>query len=121
LDVWPVRIEQPALNDDIIWNTQYMRLYNDGPWGIGAWFKFARDNGKLFACPEWGIRVGSSGGKSIDNPYYIRKTHEFFSANAQYIAYENYFNQKPVHQIAPPNLNPLAAAEYLKRWGKPLV
>ena len=46
---------------------------------------------------------------------------EFFSANAQYIAYENYFNQKTKHQIAPPDINPAAAAEYLKWWGAPAV
>lgn len=111
----------PALNNDTIWNTQYLRTFRSGPWGIGAWLTFAKSQGKQFACPEWGISVGNSGGKSIDNPYYIQKMFEFFSLNAADIAYENYFNQKLKHQIAPPDVNPVAAAEYLKWWGVPPV
>jgi hypothetical protein len=107
----------PALNDDTIWNTQYLRTFRGGPWGIGKWLEFTKSEGKLFACPEWAIKVGSSKGLSKDIPYYIRKMYEFFKTNAQYIAYENYFNQKPIHQFAPPDLNPLAANEYLKWWG----
>ena len=48
----------PPLNDQATWDKQYMRLYQGGPWGIGAWLEFAKANGKLFACAEWGIRVG---------------------------------------------------------------
>ena len=110
----------PPLNDQATWDKQYMRLYQGGPWGIGAWLEFAKANGKLFACAEWGIRVGMTPA-NIDNPFYIRKMFEFFSANASYIAYENYFNQKPEHQVAPATVNPLAAAEYLRLWGRPLV
>jgi hypothetical protein len=110
----------PALNDQATWDTQYLRLYQNGPWGIGAWLKLAVDNGKLFACSEWGIAVGKSPG-ATDNPFYIRKMFEFFTANQKYIAYENYFNQKTMHQLAPPDLHPLAAAEYLKWWGRPLA
>jgi hypothetical protein len=53
------------------------------------------------ACSEWGIKVGSSNGQSKDNPFYIKKMYEFFKANASFIAYENYFNQKIIHQVAP--------------------
>ncbi len=110
----------PALNTQAIWDTQYMRLYNGGPWGIGAWLEFAKSRGKLFACAEWGIRVGATP-LNVDNAFYIEKMFEFFSNNAAYIAYENYFNQKAEHQIAPPDVNPMAAAAYLSLWGRPLV
>lgn len=110
----------PPLNDETIWNAQYMRLYKGGPWGIGAWLQFAKANGKPLACAEWGIRVGATPA-NIDNAFYIRKMFEFFSANASYIAYENYFNQKAEHQLTPANVNPLASAEYLRLWGRPLI
>ena len=82
--------------------------------------QFAKDNGKLFSCAEWGIRVGATPA-NVDNPFYIRKMFEFFSANASYIAYENYFNQKAEHQLTPADVNPLASAEYLRLWGRPLI
>lgn len=106
----------PALNTEQIWAQQYHATYAGGPWGIGAWLDFAKSRGKLFACPEWGISTGESPG-AVDNPLYIQKMYEFFSANSPYIAYENYFNQKPRHQLTPSNQNPLASAAYRGLWG----
>ena len=116
-DVWP------ALNTQEIWDENYM-AYNKktgGPVGLGAWLKFAVDNGKLFGVPEWGIRVGQTGGASIDNPLYISKMFEFFATNQSSIAYENYFNTKAESILAPATFNPLASAEYLRLWGRPSV
>lgn len=115
-DVWP------ALNNQEIWDASYMKYKKNGsPLGLGAWYKFARDNGKLFGCPEWGIRVGETNGASIDNPFYIGKMFEFFTINWSTIAYENYFNQKTESVLTPSTVNPLASAEYLRLWGRPLV
>lgn len=106
----------PALNTEQIWAQQYNATYYGGPWGIGAWLAFAKSRGKLFGCPEWGISAGEAPG-TIDNPLYIQKMHDFFAANSAYIAYENYFNQKPRHQLTPSNQNPLASAAYRQLWG----
>lgn len=106
----------PALNTEAIWAQQFNATYAGGPWGIGAWLAFAKSRGKKLACAEWGISVGEAPG-TTDNPVYIKKMFEFFSANAAYIAYENYFNQKSRHQIAPGTVNPKASAMYLSLWG----
>ena len=116
-DVWP------ALNSQTIWDANYM-LYNKktgGPIGLGAWLKFAVDNQKPFGVPEWGLRVGQTDGASIDNPFYINKMFEFFTVNQANIAYENYFNTKTESVLAPATYNPLASAEYLRLWGRPLA
>ena len=47
---------------------------------------FARAHGKKFAIPEWGV------GRRGDKPEFIQKMHEFFTQNADNIAYESYFN-----------------------------
>lgn len=107
----------PALNTEKIWDQQYNSTHSGGPWGIGSWLSFARSRGKKFACPEWGISTENGPGTK-DNPLYIRKMHEFFSRNAQYIAYENYFNQKSKHQLTPSHVNPKASAEYRRLWGR---
>ncbi len=106
----------PALNTEAIWSQQYNATHHGGPWGIGAWLAFARSRGKKFACPEWGISIGNGPG-TRDNPVYIAKMHEFFSRNASYIAYENYFNQKSKHQLTPTHVNPKSSAVYRKLWG----
>lgn len=106
----------PALNTLEIWNKEHYATHNDGPKGLGAWLNFAKSRGKKLACAEWGLSVGTSPGTK-DNPLYIQKMYEFFSANAAYIAYECYFNEKTHHQLAPANINPAAAAMYLKLWG----
>jgi hypothetical protein len=107
----------PALNDQAIWDKQYNATANGSPWGLGSWLAFAKSRGKKLSLPEWGISVGVSPG-SKDNPFYIQKMWEFFKANASSIAYENYFNQKPRHQLTPGNLNPLASAKYKELWGR---
>jgi hypothetical protein len=107
----------PALNTEAIWSSQYNATYYGGPYGIGAWLAFAKSRGKRFSCSEWGISVGTSPGTQ-DNPLYIAKMYEFFSRNAAYIAYENYFNQKgKQHQITPTYFNPKASAQYRALWG----
>jgi hypothetical protein len=107
----------PALNDQATWDKQHNALYHGGPWGLGAWLAFAKSRGKRLSLPEWGIPAGKSPG-SKDNPFYIQKMFEFFTANATSIAYEHYFNQKPRHQLTPNDVNPLSSAKYKQLWGR---
>jgi Glycosyl hydrolase family 26 len=106
----------PALNTVEIWNREHYATFRGGPKGIGAWMNFAKSRGKKLSCPEWGLSVGTSPGTK-DNPVYIQQMHDFFARNSANFAYENYFNQKPQHQIMPSNLHPQAAAAYLRQWG----
>ena len=105
----------PALSSQTVWDQQYSREHLKGPWGIGAWCQFASDEGKRFSCSEWGINNGRYG--CIDNAFYIEQMWQFFSNNAANIAYENYFNQKPYHQLTPGDVNPNASAKYKRLWG----
>ncbi|MFO1073288.1 MAG: hypothetical protein U1E17_11585 [Geminicoccaceae bacterium] len=80
---------------DVEWNTRlYKRVTPDNPAGPGAWLDYARDKGKPYAIPEWGVAgptfVCNTPG--IDNPYFIRKMYQFFWWNADDIAFESYFN-----------------------------
>jgi hypothetical protein len=106
----------PALNTQAIWNSQYYREHQGGPWGIGAWIQEAKSRRKLFSCSEWGISVGVSAG-ATDNPLYIENMHETFTSNTSVLAYENYFNQKDQHALTPTNVNPKASAKYRQLWG----
>lgn len=104
----------PALTTQSAWNSQYNAEYKGGPYGIGAWYQFARSRGKQLGCSEWGINAGRYG--CIDNPLYIENMHDFFVRNSGGIAYENYFNQKSYHQLMPGTRNPKASAKYRQLW-----
>ena len=39
----------PLKNTQAIWDKYYNITYNNGPWGLGAWLKFARDHKKKIA------------------------------------------------------------------------
>ena len=85
------------------------RTASGSPVGPVAWLAFARSKGKKYAVPEWGIggpntvNCGASQDKGYDNPFVVRKMFEFFSTNAAYIAYENYFNHLSRPGGAPTN------------------
>ena len=91
----------------------------DAP-GLQDVVDFAREHGKRFAVSEWGLDRTSHGG--LDNPLFIQLMHEFFTANADVLAYEAYFDE-PAPYIGSslwgdsgPSLNPRAAAEYVRLW-----
>lgn len=104
----------PAINSDAIWAEALGRTRYGGPRGLGKWLEFARGRGKKFAVSEWGIWLGRPDCK--DSAVYIRKMYEFFRGCGSDLAYENYFNQIAKHQINPPDLHPVAAAEYRRLW-----
>ncbi len=114
-DMWP------ASTDENSWNTQC----NEAE-GLCSVIKFARAHGKKFSVPEWGLvgthdtgagRAGQSGG---DNPFYIRKMHDTFVANADVLSYEAYFsNSDPgnVHSsLTGPAEEPNSAQAYASLW-----
>jgi hypothetical protein len=104
----------PASTTDTIWKRQC-----EAPSGLCTAVEFARAHHKKFAVPEWGL-VRSTGGGG-DNPFYIRKMHEFFTGNRDILAYEAYFNTAEANNVRSslrsPVLNPRAASEYLNLFG----
>jgi hypothetical protein len=68
------------------WNVQHARhLY--------AVRDFAVAHGKLMALPEWGIAIRSDGPNGGgDDPYFIRKMHEFIHDPANKVAFHAYWD-----------------------------
>lgn len=52
--------------------------HRDGDQGWAHWVGFARDHGKKFAVPEWGVAPGNDHGGG-DNPYYIGVVMDFLA------------------------------------------
>lgn len=87
--------------------------------GWDFWGKFARDHGKKFALPEWGVIAGNenSGG---DNPKFIDYAYGWMEQNADIMAFESYFDEKADYCKCALSINPKARAEY-QQWMKKLV
>ncbi|MBX6390226.1 MAG: hypothetical protein IRZ08_14745 [Frankia sp.] len=111
----------PPSRDQATWDQQC-----NHPTGLCSVIRFARDHGKQFSVPEWGLvatsdtgagRAGQAGG---DNPFFIQKMYETFRANADVLAYEAYFNDSApgnVHSsLINPTTHPNAAATYASLW-----
>jgi hypothetical protein len=60
-----------------------------GP-GLADAAAFARKHRKGFGVPEWGVHGTEGAG---DNPFFIKKMHEFFMANRDVLVFECYFNE----------------------------
>lgn len=114
-DMWP------ASTTEAIFDEQCNR-----PAGLCSVIRFAREHGKQFSVPEWGLvgksdteagRAGQAGG---DNPVYIRKMYETLQANADVLAYEAYFGDSlpgNVHSsLINPTEHPNGAATYASLW-----
>ncbi|ONH55415.1 hypothetical protein CcI49_28210 [Frankia sp. CcI49] len=84
--------------------------------------RFAREHGKQFAVPEWGMDHRKGGGG--DNPYYIEKMYDLFVVNRDILAYEAYYSAgaqeaENVQSALVADLNPNAARRYLELFGTP--
>ncbi len=79
--------------------------------GWDFWADFAREHGKRFAVPEWGVMAGSeaSGG---DNPAYITQVLEWMGANADIMDFDAYFEETDDYCRCALSQNPRAAAAY---------
>jgi len=115
----------PTYKNKAEWKADLMRVEDAAPEGIGAHQAFAKKHGKPMGFGEWGLNHGK--GTGGDNPFYIKKMYEFFSANAGngpgQVLYETYFNSahdgSNRFQIFPAGRNPNAAAMYRSlNWGK---
>jgi hypothetical protein len=94
--------------------------------GLCGVIAFARQHGKKFSVPEWGVvaktdtGAGAAGTAGGDNPVFVRNMYTTLLANADDLAYETYFNDasaQNVHSsLVNPDENPAAAAEYARLW-----
>lgn len=83
--------------------------------GWDFWAKWARDHGKMFALPEWGVIAGSdqSGG---DNPKYIDYVMQWMVDNRDIMAFETYFEEPADYcKCALTTMNPMARQAY-QNW-----
>jgi hypothetical protein len=111
----------PPSHNDAEWNAQCNGIH-----GICHVIEEARAHHKKFCVPEWGVsnKLPNGGG---DNPYFISKMFDLFSANADVLEYEAYFNDSApdnvrselydVQDDRPTQINPLSAARYLTLFG----
>jgi hypothetical protein len=112
-DMWP------SVKNAAAWEGQ-----TTGDYGLNFWLKWAVAHHKKLSVPEWGVYPGPGGGSfgkanGGDNPLYVTKMAEFFTANAEHIAYESYFNEPASYYagaIYGPTQNPKAARAYLAAW-----
>ncbi len=80
--------------------------------GWDYWGNFARQHGKKFALPEWGVIPGGddSGG---DNPSYINYVMQWMVDNRDIMAFETYFDETDDYCKCALSQNPKAKAAYL--------
>lgn len=83
------------------------------------WMKaFADAHGKPMGFPEWGLSQRTDGRGGGDNPYFIERMYEWFTANN--IAYQVYHDADPspaeLHAITTGTF-PLAAIRYVELFG----
>ncbi len=82
----------PTYKTQTDWNIDVNKTRYGSPAGIKAHQAFAASHGKPMVFPEW----GANHKVMDDNPFYIKKMHEFFAANAGsgpgQVLWETYFN-----------------------------
>ena len=83
------------------------------PHGLCTVIDFARDHGKEVGVTEWGVIDSGMG----DNPLYMEKMYETFSAASDVMAYETYFNSSEHGTTLDGRDNPESSAVYRELWG----
>lgn len=86
--------------------------HRTGPGGWDFWATFARERGKTFSVPEWGVIPGSStsGG---DNAGYITSVMTWMGENADIMSFDAYFDETADYCRCALSLNPAAQRAYI--------
>jgi hypothetical protein len=82
--------------------------------GLCTVIDFAREHGKEVGVTEWGVINSGIG----DNPVYMEQMFETFSAAADVMAYETYFNAAEYGTTLDGDENPESSAVYRELWGR---
>ncbi|MDO5629521.1 MAG: glycosyl hydrolase, partial [Mobilicoccus sp.] len=96
-----------------------IRQHRDGAYGWNFWLNFAKERGKKFVVPEWGIAPANSASGG-DNPRYINFVYNWMLENKEHIAYESYFQETMAYirsDLFTGN-SPRASAEYKRMMGQ---
>lgn len=121
----------PPVRNEAEWAAKFdllNRRAENSPYGLNTWLAYARSKGKRLSVPEWGVGGPRSvcPKPGVDSAFFVAKMHAFFTANADSIAYEGYFNGSGSKsdaggtcKIAPTFYNPNASAMYKALWVVP--
>jgi Glycosyl hydrolase family 26 len=93
-------------------------LSRDGQ-GLHDYLNFARQHGKKFAVPEWGVVSEPSVEGGGDNPYFVQKMHELLTTNSDVMEFEAYFSSADPGNVESDiggSRNKRAAAAYQSLW-----
>ena len=109
----------PSFNTQKVWNKMYNAKFNGGPYGPGAWLRYAKSKGKPLAVGEWGLSNGYTR-RSKDNPVFIENMYKFLKKNARNISYASYYNcqSNNKYRIYPKSANPKSSATYKRLWSR---
>lgn len=106
----------PPYDDERAWQKH---LTQPGGWDF--WGEFAREHGKMFAVPEWGVIPGSSDSGG-DNPEFVTRVMKWMNANADIMAFDTYFDEREDYCRCSLTQNPQARQAYLTQletWARP--
>ncbi len=84
----------PSNCDATCRQTRQQNAWNDYSKKLFMLRDFAIAHGKTVALPEWGVAVRPDGHGGGDNPFFIRKMHEFINDPANKVAYHVYWDVK---------------------------
>jgi len=89
------RLEHQKASWNSILNSKY---------GLKFWSGFAASHGKAISFPEWGLWKRPDGHGGGDNPYFIKRMHDFIANPKNDVAYQAYFEfdvgSKGIHELS---------------------
>jgi hypothetical protein len=83
--------------------------------GLDEWYAFAKQHGKKFSLPEWGLNATGEG----DNPAFIRGMYQWLRQHSSGMSYESYFNWSKgsvKDSLHDPVQMPAASRAYAALW-----
>lgn len=116
-----VGVDAYADADSRITNARSFDRWAALPFGIDAWARFAKDHGKRFSLPEWGLSAGVSRHGSGDVPAYITGMHRLMTRLGHELAFEDYFNEPAStirNSLHAPDQMPKSSARYRVLWSQ---
>jgi hypothetical protein len=72
--------------------TRQQNAWNHLSWHLFTLRDFALARGKAMALPEWGAAIRPDGRGGGDNPYFVRKVHEFIQHPYNNVGFHSYWN-----------------------------
>jgi hypothetical protein len=81
----------PSTCDSACRLTRQQNAWNSYSWHLYAIRDYAVARGKKVALPEWGVAIRPDGHGGGDNPFYLRKMHEFIHDPVNHVAFHAYW------------------------------